>query len=224
MKQAPAAFVFDMDGLLLDTEGVYKRSWSAAAADLGYDLTDQIYMTLIGITIADCEKRLVEQFGEEFPLEKFRGDARERYEAIVEAEGIPLKPGVHAALDWAAERGIPCGIGTSTDTEEARDRLKRHALLDRFSVVVGGDQIRRGKPDPEIFLKVADTLAHRPEHCLVFEDAHSGVRAARAAGMSVVLVPDLLPATPEIAAQTSGVFPSLQHVVDWLSTLPKSGR
>jgi HAD superfamily hydrolase (TIGR01509 family) len=224
MKQQPEAFIFDMDGLLLDTEGVYQRSWSAAAAALGYDLTDQIYMTLIGITIADCEKRLVKQFGESFPLEKFRNDARTRYEAIVEAEGIPLKPGVHAALDWAAARNIPCGVGTSTATEEARDRLKRHAMLDRFSVVVGGDQISRGKPDPETFLKVAAALAHPPKHCLVFEDAHSGVLAARAAGMSVVLIPDLLPATAEITAQASAVFPSLQHAVDWLSTLPKSGR
>jgi len=221
MKRRPEAFIFDMDGLLMDTENVYKRSWSAAAGALGFDLTDQIYLTLIGITVADCEKRLVEHFGKTFPLDRFRGDARTRYEAIVKADGIPLKPGVHAVLDWAAQGNIPCGVGTSTVTEEARDRLKRHGILDRFVVVVGGDQIRRGKPDPETFLKVAEALAHPPEHCLVFEDAHSGVKAARAAGMSVVLVPDLLPATPEIAAQASGVFPSLTHAVSWLATLPK---
>lgn len=224
MKQQPQALIFDMDGLLLDTEGVYKRSWSVAASALGYDLTDEIFMTLIGITVADCEQRLVKEFGDDFPLDQFRGDARTRYEAIVDEEGIPLKPGVHAALDWAAQRDIPCGVGTSTVTEEARDRLKRHEMLDRFSVVVGGDQISRGKPDPETFLKVAESLSHQPEHCLVFEDAHSGVLAARAAGMSVVLVPDLLPATDEIAAKASGVFPSLHHVVDWLSTLPASDR
>ncbi|WP_018700167.1 HAD family hydrolase [Amorphus coralli] len=224
MKQQPEALIFDMDGLLLDTEGVYKRSWAAAASELGFDLTDEIFMTLIGITIADCEKRLVQTFGDQFPLDRFRDDARTRYEAIVEAEGIPLKPGVHAALDWAARRNVPCGIGTSTRTDEARDRLKRHAMLDRFAVVVGGDQISRGKPDPETFLRVAEVLAHPPAACLVFEDAHSGVLAARAAGMSVALIPDLLPATPEIAAQASGVFPSLQDAVDWLSTLPEAGR
>src|SRR5260370_33541899 len=106
------AFIFDMYGLLMDAEGVYKRSWSAAAGALGYDLSDRIYMTLIGITIADCEKRLIEHFGESFPLEQFRGDARARYEAIVEADGIPLMPGVHAALDWAAARSIPCAVAT----------------------------------------------------------------------------------------------------------------
>ena len=195
MDRRPAAFIFDMDGLLLDTENVYKRSWSAAAGTLGFDLTDQIYLTLIGITIADCEKRLIEHFGDKFPLDRFRSDARTRYEEIVAAEGIPLKPGVHAVLDWAAKNGIPCGVGTSTVTEEARERLKRHRSLDRFATVVGGDQVTRGKPDPEIFLKVASALGQKPEHCLVFEDAHSGVRAARAAGMSVVLVPDLPPAT-----------------------------
>jgi beta-phosphoglucomutase-like phosphatase (HAD superfamily) len=223
MNHRPEAFIFDMDGLLLDTEGVYKRSWTAASRALGFDLTDELYLTLIGITIADCEKRLVAHFGDGFPLDRFRADARTGYEAIVAAEGIPLKPGVLAALEWAAERNVPCGIGTSTVTEEARQRLTRHGLLDRFSVVVGGDQIKRGKPDPETFLKVAEALGHKPEHCLVFEDAHSGVRAAVAAGMPVVLVPDLLPATPEIAAQAAGVFPSLQHAVTWIDALP-AGR
>ncbi|MDQ6435484.1 HAD family phosphatase [Mesorhizobium sp. LHD-90] len=221
MNQRPKALVFDMDGLLLDTEGVYKRSWTVAAAGLGFDLTDALFQRLIGITIADCEKRLVEHFGPDFPLERFRGDARTGYEDIILTEGIPLKPGVHAILDWAREAGIPCGIGTSTATEEARSRLIHHGIQDRFSVVVGGDQVSHGKPDPEIFLKVAQGLGQGPEHCLVFEDAHSGVRAARAGGMSVVLVPDLLPATDEIAAMTSGVFPSLNATVDWLKTLPE---
>lgn len=219
MKQRPRAFVFDMDGLLLDTEGVYKRSWTVAAAGLGFDLTEPLFQTLIGITIADCEKRLVTQFGPGFPLEQFRSDARTGYEDIILAEGVPLKPGVHAVLDWACNAGIACGVGTSTVTEEARARLVHHGIEDRFSVVVGGDQVSHGKPDPEIFLKVATGLGVEPAHCLVFEDAHSGVRAARAGGMSVVLVPDLLPATDEIAALTSGVFPSLDAAVEWLDTL-----
>ena len=223
MNRQPKAFIFDMDGLLLDTEGVYKRSWSTACSALGFDLTDELYLTLIGITVADCEKRLVSHFGEKFPLDRFRDDARTGYEAIVAAEGIPMKSGVLVALDWAAKRNIPCGVGTSTKTAEARERLKHHGILDRFSVLVGGDQIKHGKPDPETFLKVAEALGQRPEDCLVFEDAHSGVLAAGAAGMSVALVPDLLPATPEIAAKAVGVFPSLQHVVTWIDALP-AGR
>ena len=87
-----------MDGLLLDTEGVYKRSWTEAARRLGFDLTDEIYLMLIGITVADCEKQLVEVFGPRFPLDEFRKDARSRYEAIVETEGIPLKSGVREML------------------------------------------------------------------------------------------------------------------------------
>jgi beta-phosphoglucomutase-like phosphatase (HAD superfamily) len=223
MNRRPEAFIFDMDGLLMDTEGVYKRSWCAACSDLGFDLTDQLYLTLIGITVADCEKRLVAHFGEKFPLDRFRSDARKRYEALVAAEGIPLKPGVKVVLDWAAKHNIPCGVGTSTVTAEARERLKHHGILDRFKVVVGGDQISKGKPDPETFLKVAAALGYPPEKCLVFEDAHSGVLAACAAGMGVALVPDLLPATDEIAAKASGVFLSLSHAVTWIDTLP-AGR
>ncbi|MBD0417417.1 HAD family phosphatase [Tianweitania sp. Rool2] len=205
----------------MDTEGVYKRSWTEAAGDLGFDLTDALYLKLIGITIADCERQLVESFGPKFPLEMFRGRARALYDEIVRAEGIPLKPGVHAVLDWAEQGGLPCGIGTSTLTEEARSRLEHHRILDKFSVVVGGDQVSHGKPDPEIFLKVAQGLNQAPGHCLVFEDAHSGVRAATAGGMPVVLVPDLLPSTDEITALCSGVFASLDGVVNWLKTLPR---
>jgi beta-phosphoglucomutase-like phosphatase (HAD superfamily) len=98
------AFIFDMDGLLLDTERVYQRSWSEAARRLGFDLNDEIYLMLIGITVADSEKRLAEVFGSRFPIGEFRKDAKSRYETIVETEGIPLKPGVREMLEWARHK------------------------------------------------------------------------------------------------------------------------
>jgi len=222
MPSRPAGLIFDMDGLLIDTEGVYKRSWRDAAGVLGFDLTDELYQQLIGITVADAELRVAEAFGVDFPLATFREDARQKYDAIIEAEGIPLKPGVRELLDWAAEAGLPCGVGTSTVTEEAKERLGHHGLLERFRTVVGGDQVSKGKPDPEIFLKVAEAIGVPPSSALVFEDAHSGVRAACAGGMKALLVPDLLPATPEIAALCVRVSPSLLEAADWLKSLPES--
>jgi len=220
MTEAPRALIFDMDGLLMDTEGVYKRSWTAAAGDLGFDLTDELYLELIGITVADCEQRLQAAFGETFPLDRFREEARERYEQLIAKEGIPMKPGVADVLAWTKARDIPCGVGTSTVTDEARSRLQHHGVLEAFVAVIGGDQVSRGKPDPEIFLKVADALKCSPQHCLVFEDAHSGVHAARAGGMNVVLIPDLLPATDEIRKNCTAVFGSLSKAAEWLESLP----
>lgn len=220
MKQLPDALIFDMDGLLLDTEGIYKRSWSAVASELGFDLTDDLYLELIGITVVDCERRLQRAFGESFPLDRFRVDAKARYEALLDEEGIPLKPGVKELLTWAQDQGLPCGVGTSTVTGQARHHLEFHQIFDRFDAVIGGDQVSHGKPDPEIFVKVAGALAREPERCLVFEDAPSGIRAARAGGIPVVWVPDLLPPNPEVEELCAGVFSSLHHARGWLETLP----
>lgn len=209
-----------MDGLLLDTEGGYKRSWTVAATALGGDLTDELYLKLIGITVADAEQFLAREFGPTFPLENFKESARLGYEAIVSEEGIPLKSGVVEILDWASANGVPCGVGTSTVTAEATERLEGHGLRDRFSALVGGDQVAKGKPDPEIFLKVAKGLAVTPGEALVFEDAHSGVRAAAAGGFQIALIPDLLPATPEISSLCTRTFASLHEAQSWLETLP----
>lgn len=217
----PTALIFDMDGLLLDTEGVYKRSWTVAAAALGGDLTDEIYLELIGITVADAEQVLARRFGEKFPLNDFRESARRGYEAIVSKEGIPLKPGVVELLDWACAAGMPCGVGTSTAAAEARERLAHHGLLDRFAALVGGDEVARGKPHPDIFLRVAELLDVPPARALVFEDAHSGVRAAVAGGIPVVLVPDLLPPTLEVLGHCAATFSTLIEVRDWLEALPR---
>lgn len=211
-----------MDGLLLDTEGTYRRAWSEAAAQLGFDLDDALFRQLIGITIADCERVLSAHFGAKFPLDVFRRDGRRQYEALVAEEGIPLKPGVRELLDWADRQAIPAGIGTSTVTEEASAHIEKHGLRERFRVLVGGDQVTHGKPDPEIFLKVAAGLGVEPARGLVLEDAHSGVRAAHAGGFHVVLVPDLLPPTPEISDLCAGVFVSLTQVRDWLETSTSS--
>ena len=211
------AFIFDMDGLLLDTEGVYQRSWTEAARRLGFDLTGEIYLMLIGISVADAEKKLVEVFGPRFPIDKFREDAKARYEAIVEKEGIPLKPGVREILAWARQKNIPCAVATSTVSEEARARLVKHGILEEFRQVIGRDMVSRGKPHPDLFLSAAEALGIEPSHCLVFEDAHSGVYAAKAANMDVVLIPDMLPATGEIAQLATHVCTSLVDARNWLA-------
>jgi phosphoglycolate phosphatase-like HAD superfamily hydrolase len=145
------AFIFDMDGLLLDTERVYQRSWSEAARRLGFDLNDEIYLMLIGITVADSEKRLAEVFGFRFPIGEFRKDAKSRYETIVETEGIPLKPGVREMLEWARHKNIPCAVATSTVSAEAQVRLAKHGILKEFRQLIGGEMVSRGKPHPTYF-------------------------------------------------------------------------
>lgn len=213
----PAALIFDMDGLLLDTEGHYKRAWTKAATEAGFDLHDALYLKLIGITIADCERVLCDAFGPTFPLETFRTRAAALYEELHTREGLPLKAGVRELLTWAREEKMPCAVGTSTVHAEAQKRLEHHNLLEFFQVIIGGDMVERGKPHPDIFLKAQEALGVPAASCLVLEDAHSGLVAARTGGMRSCLVPDLLPASDESRKLAEGVFTSLHEVRVWLA-------
>jgi HAD superfamily hydrolase (TIGR01509 family) len=213
----PHALIFDMDGLMLDTEGHYKRAWTQAAKEMGFNLSDSLYLKLIGITVADAEDVLASEFGPTFKKEVFHVRAQELYEKLHTEEGLALKPGIRELLVWARENNIPCAVGTSTVKEEAVRRLLHHELHDFFVVVVGGDMVQRGKPNPDIFLLAQSGLNLSADNCLVLEDAHSGLVAARAGGMRSCLVPDLLPPSAESRALAEGVFNSLHDVREWLA-------
>ena len=215
--RTPHALIFDMDGLLLDTEMHYKRSWTQAAKEMGFDLTDVLYLKLIGITVADAEEVLAQEFGSGFAKDKFHTRAAHLYEELHKTEGLPLKPGVRELLVWAKENNVPCAVGTSTVQKEAIERLKHHKIFEYFQVVIGGDMVERGKPNPDIFLKAQGELNLSADNCLILEDAHSGLLAARAGGMRSCLVPDLLPASDESRALAEGVFTSLHDVREWLA-------
>jgi len=213
----PHALIFDMDGLMLDTEGHYKRAWTKAAGEIGFDLTDSLYLKLIGITVADAEDVLAQEFGPTFAKDKFHLRAQELYEELHTREGLALKPGIKELLVWAKENNIPCAVGTSTVKEEAVRRLLHHEIHDYFVVVIGGDMVQRGKPNPDIFLMAQSQLGLAADNCLVLEDAHSGLLAARAGGMRSCLVPDLLPPSAESRGLAEGVFNSLHDVREWLA-------
>ncbi len=212
----PKALIFDMDGLLLDTEGLYKRSWTQAAREMGFDLSDSLYLKLIGITVADAECVLENAFGPGFSKEKFHLRAKALYEDLHIKEGHPLKPGVRELLVWAKDAKIVCVVGTSTVRDEALRRLKHHDIAEFFADVIGGDMVENGKPHPETFLKAQNAVNIPPQDCLVLEDAHTGLLAAKAGGMRSCLVPDLLPASAESRELAEAVFESLHEVCSWL--------
>ena len=212
----PKALIFDMDGLLMDTEGLYKRSWTEVAKEMGFDLTDLIYLKLIGITVADAEEVLHQEFGSGFDKAFFHTTAAARYEHLHETEGFQMKPGVRELLSWAKENKIPCALGTSTVHLEAKKRLEKHKIDQYFQAIVGGDMVERGKPHPDTFIKAQEALGAVPADCMIFEDAHSGLVAAQAGGMRSCLVPDMLSASDESRKIAEGVFDSLLEVRDWL--------
>ena len=208
------AVILDMDGLMLDTERVYKRAWQQAASQLGYGLDDDFYFTLVGRTNAAGERALAEHFGPDFSLRAFR----ERWAALwreeVQVAGIPLKPGLSELLDYLAGQEIPVAVATSSDRAYAAFSLKMAGLdVRRFAHVVTGEQVGRGKPAPDIYLEAARRLGVDPADCIAVEDSDAGVLSASAAGMLAVMVPDLKPPSPAARQAAFRVLTSLHEVV-----------
>ncbi len=191
MQHEVGAVVFDMDGLMLDTEPLYKTAWQRTATELGYTLEDASYSRLVGRPNADCERVLLELLGSGFPLDRFRSRWPDLWHAHVEAHGIAPKDGLLGLLAFADARNLPMAVATSSDAEYLAFSL-RHAGLDReqFSAIVTGDEIARGKPAPDIFLEAARRLGVEPEHCVALEDSEAGIVAAHRAGMIALLIPD----------------------------------
>ena len=188
---APRAVCFDMDGLMLDSERVLLECWRETAHAHGAAVDDALWLAMVGLHEAACRTLLHEALGAAAG-DALRADAEARYARRV-ASGLPLKPGVFALLDLLAARGIPRAVVTSTRRERALVKLQTAALLPHFSAVVAGGDVASPKPAPDPYLLAAERLGVAAGHCLVLEDSAPGVRAALAAGMTPIQVPDLVP-------------------------------
>jgi HAD superfamily hydrolase (TIGR01509 family) len=187
------AVVFDMDGLMLDTEPIYKVAWQAASAELGYDLDDAVYARFVGRPNSDCERLLLQRFGAAFPLDRFRARWPQRWSAEVATKGIRQKDGLLDLLTLLDNRRVPFAIATSSASEESTFCLRAAGLDRRFSVIVTSDQVANGKPAPDLYLEAARRLHVDPAQCVALEDSEAGILAASRAGMVPVLIPDITP-------------------------------
>lgn len=205
------AAVFDMDGLMLDTEPVYRMAWKRAASDFGHEIDDRLYFRLIGRSNRDAERVLHVIFGEDFPMAEFRARWLEHWKGEVDRRGVSRKPGLDQTLDLLESMGVPKAVATSTEGGDALFTLRRAGLEDRFDGIVTGDQVAEGKPAPDIFLAAAASLGVSPELCIAFEDSDAGTVAARAAGMLTVMVPDMKPPSAEARESASRLLESLEQ-------------
>jgi len=215
----PAAVIFDMDGLMLDTEPLAARAWIDAARDLGVAFDASINHRLIGRNFPDCRTIIGEHHGAGYPVDDLMGAWHGAYDAIVQREGIAFKPGLPELLDWLDEARIPKAVATSTRRARAQAKLELTGILERFAALVGGDEVARGKPAPDIFVEAARRLGVPPSACMVLEDSEPGMRGALAAGMTPVMVPDLLPPSPALLAAAPLVVSTLYEVRAHLAAL-----
>ncbi|HEX3487612.1 MAG TPA: HAD family phosphatase [Micropepsaceae bacterium] len=217
-----SAVIFDKDGLLLDTETVVRTAMFQAATDLGYRMADELHLSLIGHARDTNDAMLRRHYGVDFPLSAYRERCRIHFEHICR-DAVPVKPGARELLSLLKEKRIPTAVATSTGRDRSEENLRRTELAGFIDVLVTRDEVRLAKPDPECFLKAAALLGAAPGECLALEDSHNGIRAAHAAGMATIMVPDMLQATPEIRSLCAGVVNSLHDVRDLIARAPLSG-
>jgi HAD superfamily hydrolase (TIGR01509 family) len=217
LPHAPQAVIFDMDGLLFDTEALYQQAYLEAARLGGYDVSADVIRLGIGMPWVRGRGLMLQQLGEQFPIDDYYARMTDRFVALSATE-LRLKPGVLELLDLLDDLDLPRCIATSSSHETVRDHLSAHKLTHRFHAVIGHGDYSNSKPAPDPYLVAAERLAVPAGFCLALEDSHSGVRSASAAGMMTIMVPDLVPPTAEISALCLCVVQSLHDVTALVAT------
>jgi HAD superfamily hydrolase (TIGR01509 family) len=215
-RPLPDAVIFDMDGLLLDSERLAQASTLAVSERLGHQIPDYVAMRMIGLGSDALELLLRSELGAAFPLTQFRSAWCDHYEARV-ALGVPVKPGALEALLALERIGVPCAVATSTDTRFAHYKLEKAGLLGYFATIIGRDAVPRGKPAPDVYLHAARQLGHSAERCWAFEDSLPGLIAAAAAGARTHWVPDLAQIQAHDLPLGVETIDSLHDICLWLA-------
>ncbi len=207
--------IFDMDGVIFDTEMLCRKAWHSMEEEYGIsaEKMDQLLILCVGTNRAHMVKTFLEQLGNDFPVERFLDESMDRIAALG-ASGLPLKKGAVELLSWLKEQNALLALASSTKRSLVIQELTDAGLLDYFSVITGGDQITKSKPDPEIYLKTCQALDISPEAAFGIEDSYNGVRSASAAGLKTIMVPDLLPPTDEMRSLALCIQPDLLAVKD----------
>lgn len=183
--------LFDMDGVVLDTEALYARFWREAAAALGHSMSYEQALGMRSLSSTAGQAQLERYFGKGVSRAEFRAKRIELMDAYINIHGVELKPGIRELLDYLDEKGIKAAITTSSPLERVERYLGPHGLLERFTHLCSGADMARGKPEPDIYLHGAACLGLKPEECLAVEDSPAGVLSAYRAGCRTVMVPDL---------------------------------
>jgi HAD superfamily hydrolase (TIGR01509 family) len=205
-----SAVIFDMDGLMFDTERLARTAWGLALGEWGHVLPEVVFLEMVGRTQPAVREILLKAFGRDLPFDSIVARTRFHLNDAFTREGVPFKPGLGELLEALKHRAVPVAVASSTCREAVLDRLSRAGL--DFGVVVGGDEVNMGKPAPDLFLEACRRLALPPRECIVLEDSEPGIRGAHAAGTIPIMVPDVAPPGDEVRAMAHRVFPSLHEV------------
>ena len=207
------AVIFDMDGVLFDTERLYMEGWTQVAKKRGIAGMEEVARGCIGLNRNDSRAHVRAHYGEEFDYDDFREAVTSWVKTRIKIYGLPMKPGVERILGYLKQRGIPVGLATSTSYQIVLEYLKSAGILDYFQVIVTGDMIEHSKPQPDIYLLACRKLGVEPSKTYAIEDSPNGLLAAYRAGLKSILVPDMIEPTQEMGNQSHQIFYDLTEVM-----------
>lgn len=209
--------IFDMDGVILDTERLILSCWQIEAVK--YDIPDieGTFRKCIGTDTDTTRQILFDTYGDDFPYDKFRAEYRDLFYKKVDWYGIPVKSGARELLSFLKVNGYRTGVASSTRREVVEQELTDAGLIRFFEVIVGGDMIEKGKPAPDIYQKACGLLGVKPEETYAIEDSKNGILSAKTAGLKVLHVPDLLEPDEEMTALADEIFDDLIQVRNFLA-------
>ena len=208
--------LFDMDGLMFDTERMCIEPLIQAHHEYGYKMTHELCYQLIGTAGVIAQEILSLDFGEDYPFKQVMQRSEELLLERIEQEGLPIKKGLVELLDHLKACHIPCVIASSSKVETIKHYLEVSKLDHYFNDIIGGDLVEKAKPEPDLFLKACDIMQVKPSKALVFEDSKNGILAAKEAKIPVVCVPDLLMHDQEVLNNTLAFIPDLSHIIRYI--------
>ena len=207
--------LFDLDGLVLDTETTYFAAWRQTASAMGYHFSEAFCRSLSGLQYGAVERKIIECCGADFDLAEFNRLSGIFWRDFAESHGIGIKPGFHEWLKLIRQRQLSYALATNSRLHNALECLELSGLAEVFPVIVARDHVDRGKPAPDVFRVAAAQLQADIRRCLVLEDSPAGIVAAKAAGAVTVFVPSILPPDREAVARADRIYPDLTEAARW---------
>ena len=209
--------VFDMDGLMFDSERLVYETWQMMMDELGFEYNLDIFKNTIGLRTDLTESYYNSLYGERFCYKPLKQRSREIFLKRVSEEGVPIKKGLVELLEFLKSNNLKIAVATSTSAQTAHKIIKMAGVYDYFDAFVCGDDVKNGKPHPEVFLTAAEKLSLPPTECVAFEDSINGIKSAYSAGMTTVMVPDYLQPTQEIIPMINCLCNDLSQAIEFIS-------
>ena len=210
------AVVFDMDGVIFDSERAVMQCWKELAKKYNIPDIEQAVLSCTGTTMKRTREIMLETYGADFPYDSYAKESSAIYHSRYDGGRLPMKPGVVELLTFLKEEGKKIALASSTRRQTVTNQLRDAGILDFFDQVICGDMVERSKPAPDIFLKACEELGVKPERAYAIEDSYNGIRAAHAGKLHPIMVPDLLPETAEMREKAEVVLSSLLEVISYL--------